>query len=212
MNNLPIEIKVIILNLLNFKSQINFVFASKNNQLLIKHWTIKKCCFVKDKMSKLSYYDCFENIEIYKSLCIYPKKVIYVTFDCYCSMPYFMKVRIPASVTYLTFGDWFVQPIKKIISTSITHLTLGFNFNQTVKNVIPLSVTHLTFGDNFNQCIKDCIPSSVTHITFGKNFNKSLKNCIPSEVTYLKFYKRFKKFKKEHIPANVKTIDFDFTD
>ena len=42
MNELPIEIKSIILNLLNLKSQINFIFSSKENQTLIKHWRIKK--------------------------------------------------------------------------------------------------------------------------------------------------------------------------
>ena len=80
MKELPIEIKSIILNLLDYKSQINFVFTSKSYQILIKYWKIKDKIFVNNELTKLSYYDCFENIKIDNIPNIFPKKLRYLTF------------------------------------------------------------------------------------------------------------------------------------
>ena len=114
MNNLPIEIKTIILDLLELESQINFIFVSKENSNLIKYWKINKQICINNKMLQLSYYDCFENIIIYGLLNVYPKKL-----------------------QYLTFGEEFNEPIKNCILPSVTHLTFGPCFNQSIKKCIP---------------------------------------------------------------------------
>ena len=185
MNNLPIEIKAIILDFLDYKSQIKFVFASKNNQLLIKYWIIHDMIVINNKSLKISYYDCFENILINELLLIYPKKLKSLKFNGFFKKS--IQDCILQSVTKLVFGFNFDQPIKKIIPSSVTHLTFGHCFNQSVKNCIPSLVTHLTFGHCFDQPIENSIPLSVTKLVFGWNFNQSIKDSIPSSVTYLEF-------------------------
>jgi hypothetical protein len=66
-------------------------------------------------------------------------------------------------------------PIDDDIPNSVTHLTLGNIFNQPLKkDDIPTTVTHLTFDSYFNhQLNKNDIPNSVTHLTLGNMFNKS---------------------------------------
>ena len=108
MDKLPIEIKSIILNLLDLKSQINFVFASKINQTLIKYWIIKDLIYVNEKLIKLSYYDCFESIKISELLCHYPNKL-----------------------RKLIFCEMFNQPLKNI-PLSVTHLRFGYHFNKSL--------------------------------------------------------------------------------
>jgi len=119
-----------------------------------------------------------------------------------------IKYCLPSSVTHLTFGKHFNQPIesRKMLShiafdeqlfengipATITHLTFGDNFNQPIKYCLPPSVTHLKFGYFFNQSIKNCIPPSVTHLEFGIFFNRSLNN-IPLSVQEIKIYKSYRR-------------------
>ena len=136
MENLPIEIKSIILSLLNLKSQINFIFSSKANLDLTKYWNVKDKIFIYDELIKLSYYDCFENIKINDFLCVYPKKL-----------------------RYLTFGSDFNKSIKDSIRSDAPCVCQNSVFCKNRICQIPLSVTHLTFGFSFNQSIKDSIRS-----------------------------------------------------
>ena len=110
MDQLFIEIKAIILNFLDLESQIKFIFVSKNYNKLIKYWRITKEIKFDDKLLKLSYYDCFENITTYKNLEIYPKNLKMFNFrgnteqsikicirceaPCVCQNPIFCKNRI----------------------------------------------------------------------------------------------------------------------
>ena len=50
MNNLPIEIKSVILGFLDSKSQFNFVFTSKKNQNLIEYWEINHQICINNKI------------------------------------------------------------------------------------------------------------------------------------------------------------------
>lgn len=57
------------------------------------------------------------------------------------------------------------------LSPSITHITFGDKFNQPVDDVLPCSLTHLDFGQRFNCTIKS-LPPTITSLTFGFGFNK----------------------------------------
>lgn len=99
-----------------------------------------------------------------------------------------MQGDIPYSVTHLTFGDKFNQPLPKgCIPSSVTHLTFGQEFEcQILPGDIPNSVTYLTFGAKFNQLKPRLyIPDSVMHLTFGTNFDSPV--VIPDSVTHLTF-------------------------
>jgi hypothetical protein len=92
-------------------------------------------------------------------------------------------VNLPASITHLTFDDYFNKPVSNL-PVLITHLTFGAYFNQPVDN-LPASVTHLTFGSYFNQPV-DNLPASVTHLTFGSYFNQPVDN-LPALINHLTF-------------------------
>ncbi|ADO67156.1 hypothetical protein crov123 [Cafeteria roenbergensis virus] len=66
------------------------------------------------------------------------------------------NVEWPKSLTSLTFGWNFNQPIDKVAwSNSLLTLIFGNHFNKSIENVIwPESLTSLTFGYNFDQPMK----------------------------------------------------------
>jgi len=64
---------------------------------------------------------------------------------------------------------------------TLTHLTFGYWFDQPLDNVtFPLTLTHLTFGNWFNQPLDNVtLPST---LTLSEQYNRSL-DCLPSHVT-----------------------------
>lgn len=66
------------------------------------------------------------------------------------------------------FSNVIVSDINKSIPKSVTNLTFGSNFNEPINDFVPESVTCLTFCAAFNQGIYGCIPYSVTYLEFGK--------------------------------------------
>lgn len=91
------------------------------------------------------------------------------------------RIKIPLSVTKLTFGFDFDYLIKGFIPSTVIYLDLGDHFNMPIKECIPSSVTHLRFGWKYNMGYKDCI-STVTHLTFSFYYN--YKDSIPTSVTH----------------------------
>ena len=80
---------------------------------------------------------------------------------------------------------------KDDIPNSVTHLTFGYNFNQPLKkDDIPNLVTHLTFDYDFNQPLKKGdIPESVTHLFFNELFNQPLDdNNLPKNIIEVWFF------------------------
>ena len=136
MNNLPTEIMVIILEFLDFRSQIRFIFASKTNKCLTKYWTINKKFHINDKIIRWHYYHNLGNIVTHKFLDIYPKGLQHLTFHlCHCISNEIHKLpsearsirqnlvfpeneirRKPSSITRLTLGGIFNRPIDKLPS------------------------------------------------------------------------------------------------
>jgi hypothetical protein len=84
---------------------------------------------------------------------------------------------LPASLTHLTFGHWFNQPLAPgVLPASLTHLTFGHWFNQPLhsgvpegRGVLPASLTHLTLGEDFKQKI-DHLPRSIIIMLNGKRY------------------------------------------
>ena len=60
------------------------------------------------------------------------------------------------------------------VPASVTHMTFGWGFNQPI-TALPPSLTHLVFGDNFNHRV-DSLPSSLTSLTFGWHFNQEVRS------------------------------------
>ena len=71
---------VIILDLLDFKSQMRLIFASKINKHLSKYWTITNKNHVNNKVLRWCYYDILSNIKIDELLNMYPKNLQRLTF------------------------------------------------------------------------------------------------------------------------------------
>ena len=147
--------------LLDDKSKLNLISINKNINQKRTKFTFDKLIVCDEKYQNCWFYDYLTNVIIKNK-----------------------KVKLPNSVTHLTFRYYFNQNIEGCIPNSVTNLTFGYYFNQNIQNCIPSSVTHLTLGWNFNQNIQNCIPSSakaVTHLTFGnKEFYKRNKQYISS--------------------------------
>lgn len=167
-------------------------------------------------ISELSYFDNFENVEIFDNFFKnIPKMAKYVHFKVtYSFVPphvthlifkdYFDELFdydiIPITVTHLTFGIKFGQPIGKL-PVSVTHLTID-RFLYDLTNKLPASITHLTFGRNFDSPIE--LPPFVTHLKFGSSFDRQIK--LPSTVTHLKFGYHFDQPIK--LPSTVTHLKF----
>ena len=93
---------------------------------------------------------------------------------------------LPPSLTQLTFGDEFKQPLQEgVLPSSLTQLTFGSEFNQPLQEgVLPSSLTQLIFGYDFNQPLQEgVLPSSLIQLTFGWKFNQPLQEgVLPSGI------------------------------
>lgn len=210
MNNLPIEIQALILNLLNLRSQINLIFACKRNKILMEYWEINQKINVNDEKMKLCYYDCFVNIEIHKILPKYPKKLKHLKFSIFLSNDFLSDIKIPLTITHLNLGFHFNQPLNGCIPNTVIKLALGYNFNQPItKGDIPNSVIKLTFGEKFNQPIeKGVLPESIKILIFGYYFDPPNLDFIPSSVHYLRFCRKHDATINNMIPSTVKNVVF----
>jgi hypothetical protein len=82
-----------------------------------------------------------------------------------------------------------------MIPNSVTSLTLGWMFNQPLKKGdIPDSVTTLCFSHEFNQPLKEGdIPKSVNRLIFGKFFNQEIDYYISNNLIELILYNNYTK-------------------
>jgi len=187
-----------------------------------------------DKIINLSYFDCFECVEMTLILRI-PKKLKYIYLDAETLFPHreillennFKEIHltfgwehaqskiIPSKVTHLDLGGGFNSPIKNYIPSSVTHLTFGSYFNYPINDMMVTSllesrIKYLAFGRYFNKPIKDCIPSSVIYLFFGDEFDQSIEDCIPDRVICLRFGKDFNQSIRGCIPSSVIYLEFGF--
>jgi surface protein len=134
--------------------------------------------------------------------------------------------HLPDSVTHLTFGRQFNQPIAvDVLPLGLTHLTFGADFNQPIgENVLPKTLTHLTFGywSKFNKPIgQNVLPQTLTHLMFGLPFRRGLvyngslfnqsieENVLPDGLKHLGFNGYFNKELKENVlPAGLTHLTF----
>ncbi|EFA86163.1 hypothetical protein PPL_00725 [Heterostelium album PN500] len=97
-------------------------------------------------------------------------------------------VRIPDSVTSLTFGRHFNQPILKgMLPKSLVYLEFGSDFNNTIHpDSWPDGLEVLVFGNSFNQPI-ELLPSKMSFLTFGNSFNQPISTKVLPNIQYLSF-------------------------
>jgi len=158
------------------------------------------------KILRLSYFNNFENVELYDINNRCPKHAKQIHFTT--RVPIYPISYDAVRITHLTFGDEFNHPIKKKLPSSVTHLKFGDSFNKWSPNCIPSSVTHLEFGRRFNIPIQNMIPSSVKYLSFGDYFNYPIESGIPYGVTHLKFGYCFNRIIKNDIPLSVTHLEF----
>ena len=201
MNDLPTEITTIILNLLDFKSQISFIFVSEINKRLLKYWIIKEIIYVNKKILEWYHYDYLENIVINKLLDVYPKKLQYLTFGTYFNQT---VDNLPSSIKSIKFGEKFNQSVDKLPSGARSYwrnpflqkriFQLPSGARSIRQNLVfpeneirrkPSSIKNIKFGINFNQPV-DKLPSSIKNIEFGWDFNQSVDK-LPSSIENIKF-------------------------
>ena len=198
-------------SLLFDKEKINLFHVSKFIYEKKHKFTFEDEYFCDEKYKNEWFFNCLTNIRI-KKIFEFPKFVTKLKFDDYCGD--ILKthsgevIKLPSTITHLTFGHHFNESIEGCDLNGITHLTFGNRFNKSIYDSIPYSVTHLTFGNCFNRPIYNCIPNSVTHLTFGDNFNHPIYDCIPNSVEYLTYGDNFDQFIQNHIPKNVKYLTF----
>ena len=76
------------------------------------------------------------------------------------------SIEIKSNNIYLKFSPDFNKQIPNDLPNSITHLTFGYMFNQPLCN-LPNSITHLTFGQFFNHSVVD-LPKIIRLTFLGK--------------------------------------------
>ena len=175
MEKLPTEIMIMILDLLDFKSQIRLIFTTKTNKYLMGYCKITEKIYINEKVLKWPYYDHLINICVYKLLKIYPKKLQYLTFSWDFNEP-INRDNIPKSVTSIKFGEKFNRSVDEL-PLLIKSIEFGRHFNQTVDN-LPSSIESIKFGHEFNQTV-DKLPSSIKNLEFDHDFNQSVEK-LPS--------------------------------
>src|SRR5690606_35521171 len=120
-----------------------------------------------------SYADYVRKITLYEGDCSdLPPHTKYLSFVQNSNQPN-QSVNIPSTITHLTFGDKFDQPIDNL-PPNITHLTSGENFNQKIEN-LPPKITQLIFGMKFNQNI-DNLPNNIKYLKLKCMFNQNVDN------------------------------------
>jgi hypothetical protein len=118
-------------------------------------------------------------------------------------------MKIPDTVTHLTFPNSFDRDFDEIIPSSLIELTFGHNFNRPIKKPIPKSVIKLTFGAQFNQTIRGVIPDGITHLTLGRDFAHCIKDAIPPSVQFLTYSSRSYLLRSDAIPRTVTHLVYD---
>uniref|UniRef100_A0A6C0CB70 F-box domain-containing protein n=1 Tax=viral metagenome TaxID=1070528 RepID=A0A6C0CB70_9ZZZZ len=207
-----------ICNKLNDHEKISFTSITQKLDLLKR-----KLIFINQidvcKIQNLPYFDRFESIILSKpetvppknaknvyyrtNELVFPEFVTHLTYyHDYGSSLHPPLIKIPDSVKYLTFGNYFNQNIDGCIPTSVAHLKFGVFFAHSIKNCIPNSVTDLTFGDDFDQDISGNIPESVTDLTFGKSFNRSIDD-IPKSVKNVTLHPRYNVYIEPNIAQRI---------
>uniref|UniRef100_A0A6C0CAJ3 F-box domain-containing protein n=1 Tax=viral metagenome TaxID=1070528 RepID=A0A6C0CAJ3_9ZZZZ len=195
------------------------MFASTCKSLYkLKNVFVYKTLVEFSRVSKLSYFDQFENISAIKDVA-FPKKAKRIYFTNivrpyvpnlvthllqYIWLNNISSIIIPSSVTHLIFAENIEQRTEICILFSVTHLIFEGKICRHID--IPSSVTHLRFDYKFHQYIK--IPPSATHLAFGGKFKQNIeKIVIPSSVTHLMINERI--FEQiDNIPTSVTTLSF----
>ena len=101
MNPLPNELNLLIFWLLDLKSQLNLLLVDKNFNLFKQYFKINKQVSIKETMIDKYYYNSLSNILVTQKISKYP-----------------------SSVTHLTFGHWFNQPIKNNIPINVKYIKM----------------------------------------------------------------------------------------
>ncbi|EFA86158.1 hypothetical protein PPL_00720 [Heterostelium album PN500] len=103
-------------------------------------------------------------------------------------------VRIPDSVTSLTFGRHFNQPILKgMLPVSLIYLEFGYHFNSTIHpHSLPDRLEVLNFGYCFNQPI-DILPANLVKMKLGDSFNQHITEVLPNTIKSLSFGSKYVK-------------------
>ncbi|CAJ1367506.1 unnamed protein product [Effrenium voratum] len=137
---------------------------------------------------------------------------------------------LPASLTYLKFGDEFDQCLQGITLPSglqtlelgeefrrsmqgvtlpgLRSLSFGKRFNQSLESMALLNLRSLSFGHCFNQSLDGVALPSLQHLNFGDAFNQPLQKVDLPSLQSLKFGRQFNRSLKGVELPNLQNLTF----
>jgi hypothetical protein len=154
-----------------------------------------------DNLTELTFGDCFGSTSLFTGL------------------PSLQKNSLPPNLKKITFGEWFNPPesvasLENIFPSSLTDLTFGIEFNQPIKmGVLPMNLENLSFGRDFNKLIDaNVLPENLKSLTFGKCFNQLIeKGVLPINLTNLVFGNDFNQpIGINNLPINLINLTLGF--
>ena len=92
-----------------------------------------------------------------------------------------------------------------LLYTSITTLTLGFNFNQPLTGVDFKGITTLTLGNYFNQPLAGVDFKEIATLTLGQYFNQPLAGVDFKRISQI-FPSKFRDYLRER-PVSYTHLD-----
>ena len=85
-------------------------------------------------------------------------------------------IRLPKSVTRITFSDNFDESVENYLPDTVTHITFGLLFDRPI-HTMPKAIVYVAFGEIFCQPI-DCVPDSIKFIWLHIDYSL----CIPDRL------------------------------
>jgi len=212
MNKITYDHYVCILQICDIETIKNLRMTSKYHEKICFDHMLKKCAFKFD-ISMIIHPDVYKKYKNLRYLKTYDlryikkfKNLSRLRIDY--GFDLLKKDVLPDTLTHLTLGDHYNQPIRDIIPNNLTHLTFGRQFNQPIKDALPDTLTHLKFCGSFDQPIKDPLPSNLTHLIFGHFFNQIIEDQLPANLTYLVLGGRFNQPLKKSLPDRLTHLIF----
>lgn len=110
--------------------------------------------------------------------------------------------NLPSSLTHLTFGSRFTQPIKSL-PPSLVYLFFSFDYPHTITS-FPSSLSQLHFMGLLRLELNQTFPSTLTHLSLPKNTLSKIS--FPPYLTHLTFCVSYK-ISNLKLPSSITHLD-----
>lgn len=208
--DLPIEIIVLITELLNFNELLSLLMTSNTMMRILLPFVNQRLLFNSKVPQK--YWGFITNMVIKHPRKKYPPNLSYLhlntkrkvntlptTIDTLiCGTWYQFSVDIHPSVKKVVFGRFFNEEV--VLHEGLEYVKFGVTFNQRV--VLPSTIKIVIFGTDFDQPV--ILPQGIEVVIFGYDFNQSL--ILPQGMKYIEFGYRYSR--PLIIPKTTEKVEF----